>query len=176
MTLSPYVAQATDHQHLGWLGGSTIEILVDSVITDGQVLIMRADSTRGNGVPVHVHTREDEIFVLLEGTLVVWVGEERREVGPGAVAFLPRDVPHAYVVTSETAKILEIVAPAGLEQAFRAVGWDLSSPPPEGWLCTPDAVAQAMSKIGCRILGPPKHAEDGPMTDPGAGPARRVDS
>ena len=32
---------------------------------------MRSDTARGNGVPVHVHQREDEIFLLLNGALTV---------------------------------------------------------------------------------------------------------
>jgi quercetin dioxygenase-like cupin family protein len=166
MTLAAYIARAEDHQHLGWIADSTLDILVDSVTTDGQVLIMRSDATCGTGAAVHVHSREDETLVVLEGSLIVWVGQQRREIDAGSVAFLPRDVPHTYLVTSETAKILEVIAPGGLEQAFREAGWDLSQPMPEGWTCTPKAVGEAMSKVGCEILGPPRTAADGPMTIP----------
>lgn len=71
MTLGAYFAAADEHQELGWMGGSTLEILVDSAVSSGRVLIMRSDTTRGSGGPVHVHQREDEIFVLLEGALTV---------------------------------------------------------------------------------------------------------
>ena len=71
------------------------------------------------------------------------------------MAFLPRGVPHTYLVTSDIATILEVIAPGGLEQAFREAGWDLRNPPPDHWACTPDAVATAMAKVGCTILGPP---------------------
>jgi hypothetical protein len=60
--------------------------------------------------------------------------------------------------------ILEVIAPGGLERAFREAGWDLHTPPPEGWACTPDAVATAMAKLGCTILGPPPgSAGDNPI-------------
>jgi hypothetical protein len=64
MTLSAYFATAAEHEQLAWMSGSTLEILVDSAASNGQVLIMRSNTTRGSGVPVHVHQREDEIFVL----------------------------------------------------------------------------------------------------------------
>jgi len=93
---------------------------------------MRSDTTRGSAVPVHVHQREDEIFLLLDGALTVWAGDQRHELLAGGVAVLPRGVPHTYFVTSRTARILEVVAPGGLEQAFREAGWDLRDAPPAG--------------------------------------------
>ena len=71
MTLGAYFAAAAEHQQLAWMGGSTLEVLVDSAVSNGQVLIMRNNTTRGSGVPVHVHQREDEIFLLLNGALTV---------------------------------------------------------------------------------------------------------
>jgi hypothetical protein len=63
MTLSAYFASPEEYQKLAWMSGSTLEVLVDSAVSNGQVLIMRSDTVRGNGVPVHVHQREDEIFL-----------------------------------------------------------------------------------------------------------------
>ena len=62
MTLGAYFAAAAEHQQLAWMGGSTLEVLVDSAVSSGQVLIMRSNTTQGSGVPVHVHQREDEIL------------------------------------------------------------------------------------------------------------------
>ena len=52
MTLGAYFAAAAEHQQLAWMGGSTLEVLVDSAVSNGQVLIMRSNTTRGSGVPV----------------------------------------------------------------------------------------------------------------------------
>jgi quercetin dioxygenase-like cupin family protein len=146
------------------MSGSTLEVLVDSTVSNGQVLIMRSDTACGGGVPVHVRQREDEIFLLLNGALTVWAGDQRRELSGGGVAVLPQGVPHTYFVTSQTATILQVIAPGGLEQAFREAGWDLRAPPPDGWACTPDAVGAAMAKVGCAILGPPPgSARDNPI-------------
>ena len=123
MTLSAYFAAAAEHQQLAWMSDTILEVLVDSAVSDGQVLIMRSATARGNAVPVHVHQREDEIFLLLNGALTVWVGDQRRELSDGGVAFLPKGIPHTYFVTSQTAVILEVIAPGGLERAFREAGW-----------------------------------------------------
>lgn len=37
MTLSAYFAAAGEHQQLAWMSGSTLEILVDSAVSNGQV-------------------------------------------------------------------------------------------------------------------------------------------
>jgi hypothetical protein len=73
----------------------------------------------------------------------------------GGVAVLPKGVPHTYFVASDTATVVEVITPRGLEQAFREAGWDLRAPLPDGWACMPDTVAAAMAKVGCTILGPP---------------------
>jgi hypothetical protein len=54
MTLGAYFAAAGEHQQLAWMGGSTLEVLVDSAVSNGQVLIMQTSTARGSGVPVHV--------------------------------------------------------------------------------------------------------------------------
>src|ERR1700759_1240423 len=155
MTLGAYFASAGEHQKLAWIKDSSLEILVDSAASGGQVLIMRSDTEQGHGVPVHVHQREDEIFLLLNGTLTVWAGDQRRDLATGSVAVLPKGNPHTYFVTSPTATIQEVLPPGGCEQVFRDAGWDRSTPQPDGWACTPDAVTTSMAKAGCTILGPP---------------------
>ncbi len=161
MTLNTYFSQQSEHQRIRWIGGSTIQMLLDSAASNGRLMILRADATLGDAAPVHVHSHEDEVFVVLEGSMTVWVGDERREVGQGGICFLPRGVPHAYRVTSDQATVLN--TPGGLEQAIREAGWVLTGPPPEGWAVSPPAIAEAMGKVSCRIVGPPRSAADGPI-------------
>jgi mannose-6-phosphate isomerase-like protein (cupin superfamily) len=72
--------------------------------------------TRG-GAPLHVHSREDECFYVLEGALTVRCGEEEFAAGPRSFVFLPRGVPHAWDVAGEgVATVLLITVPAGLEE------------------------------------------------------------
>lgn len=155
-----YIAQQSDQQQLEWIGGSIMRILFDAGSTAGQLAMMRTRLRRGDASPLHVHHNEDEMFVLLEGSGVFWAGDQRHEVGEGGVVFLPRDIPHAYRFTSETADVLTICTPAGIEAFFRAAGHDLSRPKPEGWVLTPPMLAEAMVHHGGRIIGPPKTEAD----------------
>jgi quercetin dioxygenase-like cupin family protein len=127
--------------------------------TDGRLTILRSAAASGSASPVHVHAGEDEIIVLLHGTGIFWVGDQRWELSEGGVAFLPRNIPHAYRFTSETVDMLAVCTPAGTEAFFRAAGWDLSRTKPAGWEITPASMAVAAAATGQTILGPPLTAD-----------------
>ena len=76
---------------------------------------------RGTPPPLHVHTREDEWFYILEGELAFWVGGRRIEASAGAFVYGPRGIPHTFMVTSPQARFLVGVEPAGFEDFVRAL-------------------------------------------------------
>lgn len=154
-TTSPYIAGPDRHQRLEWIGGSFVEVLLDSAATNGQLMVLRSELRRGDASPLHVHGREDEMFLMLSGAAVLHVGDERREVAQGGVAFLPRDIPHAYRITSDTATMLTLTTPGGLEGFFRGAGHDVATPKPQGWEISPATLAEALAVHGGKILGPP---------------------
>jgi hypothetical protein len=98
--------------------------------------------------------------MLLEGTGVFWVGHERHDLKAGDVISLPRNVPHAYRLTSDGADILTLCTPAGIEKFFESAGWDVTEPTPDDWALTPEALTIAAIRYGQRILGPPLSADD----------------
>ncbi|GAB7045596.1 cupin domain-containing protein [Catenuloplanes indicus] len=154
----PYAAQADEHQELEWLGGGVMRVLLDGERTGGRLAMFRSQAPAGAASPAYVHAREDEIFVLLEGSAIFWIGDERYEADAGSVAFLPRGVPHAYRIT-EDADLFAVSTPAGLENFFRGAGHDLSMPRPEGFVVTPATMAAAAAANGQAILGPPLPAD-----------------
>lgn len=157
---APYLSEANDLERLEWLGGGVMSVLLDAQKTDGEVTILRSAAPGGAASPVHVHANDDEIVVLLHGSGIFWAGEHRYELTDGGVAFLPRGVPHAYRLTSDTVDMLAVCLPSGVEHFFRAAGWDLSRPKPEGWVITPASMAAAAAATGQTILGPPLAADD----------------
>src|SRR4051794_11281491 len=48
------------------------------------------------GAPPHMHRREDQVLCVVEGELMVQVGERVTRAGPGSVVFKPRGVYHAF--------------------------------------------------------------------------------
>ena len=84
------------------------------ISTGGNLTLIESHTT--GGAPRHVHSREVEYFYVLEGTITVGCGDEEFEAGPRSFVFLPRGVPHEWNVKGESATLLIITAPAGLEE------------------------------------------------------------
>lgn len=149
-----YLAQPEQQQQLEWLDGGTLALLLDGAATAGQLMVGRFDVSRGEAPPYHLHTHEDEVFLLIKGTALVWVDDEEMELSEGGIVFLPKKVPHAYRITSEKADLLMINTPAGIEGMFRETGRDRALPRPADFEVTPDPEVSA--RYGNVIVGPPR--------------------
>jgi quercetin dioxygenase-like cupin family protein len=149
-----YLAQPEQQQQLEWLDGGTLAMLLDGKATDGQLMIGRFDVAKGEAPPYHKHTREDEVFLLLKGTALVWCDDQEYELAEGGVVFLPKLIPHGYRITSKKADLLMINTPAGIEGMFRETGRDKSTPRPPGFEVKPDP--GLADKYGNVIMGPPR--------------------
>ncbi len=98
--------------------------------------------------PRHVHANEDELFIVLEGEPEFTVGETVFDVGPGAVVFAPRGIPHSHRrVVPRTGRFLTLVSPAGFEGFFR----ELSEAERDGTI-GPDAYARVSERYGITWL------------------------
>ena len=149
-----YLAQPDQQQKLEWLDNGVLTMVLDSAATDGQLMMGRFDVARGEAPPYHKHLHEDEIFMLISGTALVWYDDQQHELAEGGVVFLPRGVPHAYRITSERADLLMINTPGGIEGMFRETGRDLSTPRPEGFEVVPQP--EVAERYGNVVLGPPR--------------------
>jgi quercetin dioxygenase-like cupin family protein len=149
-----YLAQPEQQQQLEWLDGGTLAILLDSAATAGQLMVGRFDVGEGEAPPYHTHTLEDEVFLLIKGTALVWAGDQETELAEGGIVFLPKNIPHAYRITSKRADLLMINTPGGIEGMFRETGRDRSTPRPPDFQITPQPAISA--KYGNIIVGPPR--------------------
>jgi len=119
-------------------------------------------SQRGKMTPLHLHPGADETFCVIEGEIQVHVDGVERTVGRGGVASVPRGMPHAVMVTSETARMLTIVTPGykALESFFHDVGEPATALviPPSAKLPMERIRAAAARHGSVVILGPPPFA------------------
>ena len=91
--------------------------------TNGKYAFWEAIVPPGGGPPPHVHSREEEGFYILEGEITFQIGEKRVVATAGTFANMPTGTPHSFKNESEKpARMLIVVAPAGLEQMFFEVG------------------------------------------------------
>jgi quercetin dioxygenase-like cupin family protein len=111
---------------------------------------------KGEAPAYHLHTREDEIFMLIKGTAPVWSDNKEFQLSEGGIVFLPKNVPHGYRIISDTADLLMICAPSGIEGLFRHAGRDLSTPRPDNFHIPAQRLAEAADANGQIILGPPR--------------------
>ena len=71
------------------------------------------------GAGPHYHRGRDEFFYVLEGELVLRVGNESHSAGAGTLAFIPRETIHGFHnASSESATLLVMHHPAGFERFF----------------------------------------------------------
>ena len=109
--------QSLDHSV--WYNGSLMTFLATGEDTHGRFAFIEAVARRGNVPPPHIHHREDEIFYVLEGEIVVSVGDRTIKGTAGTMVFLPRDVRHSFTIESEQSRMLILLTPAGLEGWFK---------------------------------------------------------
>jgi quercetin dioxygenase-like cupin family protein len=116
------IRQAGEGELMWFAGGGAFRWKAPAAETGGAFLAMEDRMERGKVTPYHLHPEEDEGFYLIDGEILVNVDGEEDRVGPGGFVFLPRGVPHAFMVTSESAHILGFQTPGTGEAFYRAAG------------------------------------------------------
>jgi quercetin dioxygenase-like cupin family protein len=106
-----------------WHLGGLMSIRVTAGDTEGALSVVEQRALRGYATPPHVHSREDETLVVLEGELEYTVGGRDGVLRAGQSAFLPRHKGHRFTVTSERAHYLLLITPGGFEEMFQVVNF-----------------------------------------------------
>jgi mannose-6-phosphate isomerase-like protein (cupin superfamily) len=97
-------------------------IEVDSDKTNGTIAVVRGFAPPNHGPPPHMHTREDEIFVIVRGHYRFRHGSEEIDAPAGTVLFMPRNLPHMFRnIGDEPGEHLLVIVPGGLEKMFREI-------------------------------------------------------
>lgn len=130
-------------------GNNPNDIKISSKDTNGMLSIFEYTGNDKGGPPLHVHTKQDEIFFIVEGEYLFQVGNDKYTLKAGDTIFLPRSVPHAFAQLTDKGKMFFIFQPSGkMEDFFRVIG-KLSSPP------TAEQGARIFSEHDMRVVGPP---------------------
>jgi oxalate decarboxylase/phosphoglucose isomerase-like protein (cupin superfamily) len=105
-----------------------------------------------SGPPRHVHTREDELFYVLEGELVFELDGERHTVRAGDTVYLRRGVVHTYQnFTASDVQLLIATVPGTFCRFFV----ELSAVTPLGAMPDPVQMDAMATEYGITTLGPP---------------------
>lgn len=125
---SPLVAGPDDPglTHVAVAGG-TYTVLVAGADTAGRYALIDMLVPDGSGPPPHRHDFE-EAFHVLEGEVEVTVRGQAVRATAGQVLNVPANAPHRFRnVSGRPARLLCLVAPAGLEAFFGEVGDPVAS-------------------------------------------------
>jgi quercetin dioxygenase-like cupin family protein len=106
-------------ERLWFAGGGLWTMKATAEETDGAFILLEDRMVRGKTTPLHTHPNVDETIIVLEGEILVYAEEIEHRVGPRGVAVALRGVPHAFMVTSESALILTLQTPGSGEAFYR---------------------------------------------------------
>jgi quercetin dioxygenase-like cupin family protein len=110
-----------------WFLGALVTIKVPGEAVAGRCTMVEFLMARHTSRPRHHHPH-DETFTLIDGNLTFVSGEDRFECEAGASWVVPAGVEHTFRVESETARLVAVFAPAGMERCFREGGVPADTP------------------------------------------------
>jgi mannose-6-phosphate isomerase-like protein (cupin superfamily) len=120
----------------GWTGrllpGLDVVLQLAGVATGGAVAMVELQFDVGVLIPPHLHRREDEYSIVIEGEIGIRSGDREVVVGPGCYVAKPRGYLHAiWNAGKAPARTIEVISPAGLEEYFRGLSGLAASGPPD---------------------------------------------
>jgi quercetin dioxygenase-like cupin family protein len=158
-----------------WFLGTLARVKLDGEQTAGRFALFEGLFPRGAAPPLHSHP-QDETFYVLEGELTAWivepdlatgdhgdpppwVAQRGQRCGAGAIVFAPGGTPHTFRVESDTARMLVLSTPAGIENYVSALAepaqWPWLQPPADGPRVAPERMATVERDLGIVRHGPP---------------------
>jgi quercetin dioxygenase-like cupin family protein len=139
---------------LNVVGEETL-VKVSAADSEGLLAFFHLVAPPMSGPPRHVHTREDELFYVLEGEIVFELDGTMHTVRPGGTVYLRRGVVHAYQnFTTSNARLLIATIPG----AFSGFFVELSAATPSGEFPDLEVLTAISEKYGITMLGPPMTA------------------
>src|SRR3954447_17054519 len=140
-----------------WFLRNRMSVKATAETTGGAFGLLESLIAPGFSPPLHVHHREDESFYVLEGEVTMQCGNQRFLATAGSFVFLPRNIPHSFVVEGDRpARMLTLLTPGGGEGFFVEAGRD---PEHDGLppVIPPDIelLKRVGARFGAEVVGPP---------------------
>jgi quercetin dioxygenase-like cupin family protein len=100
--------------------------VVARAVESGRLTLSVVELDPGAVIPEHAHENE-QVGLLLTGSMRFRVGNESRDAVPGTTWSIPANVPHDVVVGPDGAVVVEVFAPR--RDDWEAIGRDEPRPP-----------------------------------------------
>jgi len=144
-----------------WFFDTLVTPHISTQLSPDGLSVLESRAPRSDSPPLHVHD-EDEIWHVLDGEMLIRVGDIDHNVTAGQSLLGPRGVPHTYRVLSAEARWLVVTAKGGFERFVRsfsrpAEAGDLPAPSAPPSPEEAEAFAAACRPYGIELVGPPLH-------------------
>jgi mannose-6-phosphate isomerase-like protein (cupin superfamily) len=136
-----------------------ITVLTAGAETEGRFDVVMGIDQPHSATALHLHTRYEERFCVLDGELTVWAGADRVTLGPGGYATVPRNVPHMIQTGPHGAHALVISSPAGFAELIERTGTPARLAGPDVELDL-ELFMRVSTELGDVVLGPPGTTPD----------------
>lgn len=80
------------------------------IVAGAQLMLSIVDLDEGSEVPTHQHPHE-QAGLVLSGMIEMWIGDERRRLGPGDAYLAPGGTPHGARPVDGPARVLDAFHP-----------------------------------------------------------------
>lgn len=98
-------------------GPQNVRVMLSSAETNGSFCMAEITIDEPHfGPPLHMHTHEDEMFLVREGELHVTVDGVVHVVKPGGMAYAPRNVPHTFAAGPEGVRFELMITGSNFER------------------------------------------------------------
>ena len=155
----PIIRAAEDGERRWFYGGGVHTWKATAEETGGAFLLFEDQLQRGKMTPLHLHPEADETMYILEGEILMHMDGEEHRVGADGLAVAPRGVPHAFLVLSETARLLCLHTPGCYQAFYMGASEPISADGPASGPVDFDRIcASGEQNGGIEILGPPPFA------------------
>jgi quercetin dioxygenase-like cupin family protein len=116
----------------GLAPGIGVQFKIDGRDSGGALSIVEHPFAVGALVPPHVHTREDEFSIVIEGRIGFRSEDDEVVLEAGGYIVKPRGQVHAMWNAGRTpARMIEVIAPAGFEEFFGELADMTETGPPD---------------------------------------------
>jgi quercetin dioxygenase-like cupin family protein len=143
-----------------WGPGDLYSFLATGKETNNAFFQFEAIVPQGGGPPPHVHSREDESFYIVSGSLQILLGDKTYQAKRGDFVYIPRGTVHQFKnVGGDSAVQLVTFVPAGVERFFEEVFpevKDRNAPPPPVTEELIKRMNEAAPKYGLEFVQPPE--------------------
>lgn len=111
--------------------GEVMSVKLGGAETGGKLAVLTATTPPGVGPPPHVHRDDDELFLVIEGSITYLVNGEWTPVRPGGAVYLPRGLLHTYRNDGDApSRHWVITTPSGFEEFFAEAAEEFGSAGP----------------------------------------------